>query len=63
MCVHTRHCCKEHGCKYGEEDSCPVYLQYTKQENLCELCKYGYGDELVSTASVNSLASVVAQHS
>src|SRR5579862_6335473 len=22
--VHTTHCCKHHGCKYGEHDTCPV---------------------------------------
>lgn len=38
MCVHTRHCCVRHGCKYGEEDSCPVWLGYVNQENPCEQC-------------------------
>lgn len=22
--VHTRHCCKNHGCKYGDDDICTV---------------------------------------
>ena len=30
-CVHTEHCCVQNGCKYGEEDSCPVWLGYKKQ--------------------------------
>ena len=35
--VHTEHCCAEHGCKYGEEDFCPVWLGYKRQS-------YGYWD-------------------
>lgn len=30
-CVHTEHCCAKYGCKYGQEDSCPVWLGYKKQ--------------------------------
>lgn len=30
-CIHTEHCCAENGCKYGEENSCPVWLGYAKQ--------------------------------
>lgn len=36
--VHATHCCKEHGCKYGDED-CPVYLGIIKQEYPCEYCE------------------------
>lgn len=32
-CVHTEHCCAKNGCKYGEEDSCPVWLGYVKQSS------------------------------
>lgn len=39
--VHTRHCCVHHGCKYGEEDSCPVYLGYKQQEFRCQDCVVG----------------------
>jgi len=35
--VHERHCCKEHGCKYGTID-CPVTLGLVKQEYPCEDC-------------------------
>ena len=35
--VHTEHCCAKHGCKYGEEDTCPVWLGYSVQT-------YGYWD-------------------
>lgn len=33
--VHTEHCCKACGCKYGEEDSCSVYLGNKKQSYEC----------------------------
>ena len=36
-CVHTEHCCAQNGCKYGEENRCPVWLGYVKQS-------YGYWD-------------------
>lgn len=35
--VHTSHCCKQHGCKYGDED-CPVAFGEHKQEYPCETC-------------------------
>lgn len=38
--VHTSHCCKWHGCKYGDED-CPVVIGIAEQEYLCE---YYYQD-------------------
>lgn len=37
-CVHTEHCCRNHGCKYGQEDSCPVWLGYKLQSYACETC-------------------------
>ena len=39
MCVHTSHCCKDHGCKYGDSD-CPVETGRLKQEYPCEMCSY-----------------------
>ncbi len=45
-CVHTEHCCAKNGCKYGEEDSCPVWLGYAKQS-------YGYWDGEVSPNTRN----------
>lgn len=36
-CVHTEHCCRIHGCKYGDED-CPVYLGQKPQSFACESC-------------------------
>ena len=35
--VHASHCCKWHGCKYGDKD-CPVVLGQIEQEYLCEYC-------------------------
>jgi len=35
--VHASHCCKWHGCKYGDED-CPVVTGEIEQEYLCEYC-------------------------
>lgn len=33
--THATHCCKRHGCKYGDED-CPVVLGTAQQEYACE---------------------------
>ena len=35
--VHVVHCCKWHGCKYGDTD-CPVANGEVEQEYLCEDC-------------------------
>lgn len=35
--VHSSHCCKWHGCKYGNED-CPVIMGIVEQKYLCEYC-------------------------
>jgi hypothetical protein len=37
--VHTRHCCKVHGCKYGEDDTCPVVQGRVEQTILCGSCE------------------------
>ena len=34
---HISHCCKWHGCKYGDFN-CPVVTGKVKQEYLCEDC-------------------------
>ena len=34
--VHETHCCKRHGCKYGEHNNCPVTLGLIKQAYGCE---------------------------
>lgn len=33
--VHTAHCCKTHGCKYGENDTCTVATGARPQEFRC----------------------------
>lgn len=33
--IHTEHCCIMHGCKYGEEKECTVYLGSKKQSLPC----------------------------
>jgi hypothetical protein len=37
--VHAAHCCKWHGCKYGDKD-CPVVTGEVEQHYLCEDCDY-----------------------
>lgn len=42
--VHATHCCKWHGCKYGDPD-CPVANGEVEQEYLCEDCYEDLEDE------------------
>lgn len=42
--VHAAHCCKWHGCKYGDDD-CPVYNGEVEQYYLCEDCDWELGEE------------------
>lgn len=35
--VHAAHCCRWHGCKYGDLD-CPVANREVEQEYPCEYC-------------------------
>lgn len=35
--VHAAHCCRWHGCKYGDPD-CPVVIGEVEQEYQCEDC-------------------------
>jgi hypothetical protein len=35
--VHETHCCKKHGCKYGQSEDCPVCLGLIKQKYGCEV--------------------------
>jgi hypothetical protein len=37
--VHIEHCCKKHGCKYGNKD-CPVINGIAEQKYPCESCDY-----------------------
>ena len=36
--VHTEHCCAKHGCKYGEDATCPVVAGRSSQSYPCEHC-------------------------
>ena len=42
--VHASHCCKWHGCKYGDSD-CPVVSGEIEQLYLCEDCSYYLEEE------------------
>ena len=44
--VHTHHCCKKHGCKYGDHDNCPVCLGLIKQIRPCQICDEEANDDL-----------------
>ena len=39
--VHAEHCCKEHGCKYSEQD-CPVVTGEMEQSHPCQDCQKTY---------------------
>lgn len=45
--VHAAHCCKAHGCKYGEDITCPVANGQVKQKYLCEMCTPTNIDEII----------------
>lgn len=36
--THTEHCCRRHGCKYGENADCPVVTGKKSQSYSCEQC-------------------------
>lgn len=55
-CVHTEHCCRIDGCKYGDID-CPVYLGYKCQSFLCEQCTDSF-DELTWSMTLKDLPKV-----
>lgn len=44
--VHGTHCCRHHGCKYGEEN-CPVVLGLEPQLYSCEVCTTAPADPLL----------------
>lgn len=44
-CVHTEHCCKRHGCKYGDSD-CPVENGLKVQSGYCERCSWEIPEEI-----------------
>ena len=38
--VHTEHCCREHGCKYGDGGNCTVMSGQKTQSFACEVCDF-----------------------
>jgi hypothetical protein len=38
MGAHKTHCCLKHGCKYGNDEDCPVFNGSIEQEYLCMDC-------------------------
>jgi len=36
--VHRTHCCIKHGCKYGDDDHCPVATGRIEQDGACHNC-------------------------
>lgn len=42
--AHPTHCCKWHGCKYGDPN-CPVVAGEVKQLYLCDYCYDDLDDE------------------
>lgn len=38
--VHQGHCCKGHGCKYGDVNYCPVWTGSVVQDYPCEMCDF-----------------------
>jgi len=40
--VHTRHCCKIHGCKYGEDEFCTVVV--TPRRGMTGDCQSCFDD-------------------
>jgi len=57
MSVHSTHCCKTHGCKYGDEN-CSVVLGNEEQEYPCEDCNNGT-EEYFNTTYVSRLKRAI----
>lgn len=36
--IHTEHCCQMHGCKYDDDEDCPVWTAEKHQSFMCEWC-------------------------
>lgn len=35
---HPSHCCEQHGCKYGDDEDCPVFTSQVEQTGYCPFC-------------------------
>lgn len=54
---HASHCCKIHGCKYGDPN-CPVVSGEVEQEYLCEYCYNDLEDESYLKQRLEDVESV-----
>ena len=52
--AHAAHCCKWHGCKYGDDD-CPVVAGKIKQKYLCEQCCEDLEEEEYYRKALNNI--------
>ena len=57
--VHASHCCKWHGCKYGDKD-CPVVSGKVEQLYTCEHCEEELYDEEYFRSVVARLEEIKA---
>ena len=57
--VHAGHCCKWHGCKYGDED-CPVVLGQVEQLYTCDFCDDLLEDEEWHRSAVKQIDEIKA---
>ena len=66
--VHTEHCCREHGCKYGgghdadEAVACTVVSGKKVQSFRCEICRDDEGLELLAAEFMASRPKVYARN-
>lgn len=52
--VHETHCCVIHGCKYGNDEHCPVYKALIEQGYLCETCSDKAQERKFSNGNTNA---------
>ena len=57
MSVHGSHCCRWHGCKYGDEN-CPVANGKEKQLYLCEYCYEDLEHEEYHQQALKNIAEI-----
>jgi hypothetical protein len=57
--VHAAHCCKWHGCKYGDPD-CPVANGEVEQRYPCEYCSELLIEEEYYTGPSREIAEIKA---
>ena len=57
--VHAAHCCRWHGCKYGDPD-CPVANGGVEQEYQCEDCWHTLKEERYYRKMVQDIDEIKA---